>query len=121
MAQVSGRAAHRSPDPSQSPTVKAIRETRAKLTTITLRRLREQLFRLELSLLEQMVERGVNLELVAVAANTAKVLETIERLEAGRPGHPDLVMPLQRRGKRSVRALTERPRIRAPSVSLKTG
>jgi hypothetical protein len=78
--------AARAPDPSKSPTVIAIRETRAKLTTITLRRLREQLFRLELSLLEQMVESGVNLELVAVTANTAKVLETIERLETGPRG-----------------------------------
>jgi hypothetical protein len=86
MSTTIDRASPRSTDSSKSPTVIAIRATRAKLTTITLRRLREQLFRLELSLLEQMVESGVNLELVAVAANTAKVLETIERLEAGRPG-----------------------------------
>jgi hypothetical protein len=39
-----------------------------------------------LSLLEQMVESGVDFTLVAVVANTQKVLEAIERLEAGLPG-----------------------------------
>ena len=41
-----------------------------------------------LSSLEQMVESGVDLTLVAVAANTVKVLEAVERLEAGPPGAP---------------------------------
>ena len=39
-----------------------------------------------LSLLEQMVESGVDLTLVAVTANTVKVLEAVERLEAGSRG-----------------------------------
>jgi hypothetical protein len=39
-----------------------------------------------LSSLEQMVESGVDLTLVAVAANTVKVLEAVERIEAGPPG-----------------------------------
>jgi hypothetical protein len=86
MPEAFDRARTRSPDSSKSPTVTAIRATRARLTPITLRRLREQLFKLELELLEQMIERGVDLTLVAVVANTTKVLEAIERLEAGPPG-----------------------------------
>jgi hypothetical protein len=39
-----------------------------------------------LLLLEQIVESGVDLTLLAVAANTEKVLEVVERPEAGRPG-----------------------------------
>jgi hypothetical protein len=71
-------------------------------------------------LLEQMVENGVNLELVAVTANTAKVLEAIERLETGPRGRaesrPSQIIRertatlLQRREKRPVRALGEEPR-----------
>jgi len=38
------------------------------------------------SSLEQMVESGVDLTLVAVTANTVKVLEAVERLEAGSRG-----------------------------------
>jgi hypothetical protein len=69
-----------------------------------------------LSLLEQMVENGVNLELVAVTANTAKVLEAIERLETGPRGRaesrPSQIIRertatlLQRREKRPIRALS---------------
>jgi hypothetical protein len=39
-----------------------------------------------LSLLEQMVESGVDLRLVAVAASTVKVLEAVERLGSRTPG-----------------------------------
>jgi hypothetical protein len=42
MPQAFDRARTRSPDSSKSPTVTAIRATRARLTPITLRRLREQ-------------------------------------------------------------------------------
>jgi hypothetical protein len=71
------------PDVNKGPTANAIRATRARLTPITLRWLREDLFRLELSLLEQKVENGVDLTVVAVLANTSKVLETIDQLQTG--------------------------------------
>jgi hypothetical protein len=47
-------------DPTKSETVVAIRASVARLSPLTLRRLREGLFRLELQLIEDMVIAGID-------------------------------------------------------------
>jgi hypothetical protein len=67
--------------PSKRPTVVAIREIRARLGQHRLSRLREDLFRLQLSFLEQMVEQGVDAAFVAGVANTAQAIAVVDQLK----------------------------------------
>jgi hypothetical protein len=66
---------HRPPDSTKSPTVVAIRETRARLTAVSLRRLREGLFKLELQIVEDMVTSGLNRAKVRALSHCARALE----------------------------------------------
>jgi hypothetical protein len=77
------RPRHRSPDINKSPTANAIRETRAKLTGTSLRRLREGLFKLQLQLVQDMVTGGVNIARVAAVSDCARALEVVEVLQVG--------------------------------------
>jgi hypothetical protein len=60
-------------DHSKEPTATAIHASVARLSPLTLRRLHEQLFRLQLSLIEQMVAEGVSVPLVTAVGHTATV------------------------------------------------
>jgi hypothetical protein len=76
-------ASIRSPDSTKRPTVVEIRSIGKKLTTISLRKLREDVFKLQLSLLQQMVEGGVDPHRIAVVADCARVISTVEMLQSG--------------------------------------
>ena len=69
----------RSPDRSKSETPVVIRATRATLTTLGLRKLRGDVFRLQLSLLQQMVENGVDPH--RGDCTLAQVISTVESLQ----------------------------------------
>jgi hypothetical protein len=71
----------RSPDSTKRPTVVEIRATRAKLTMLSLQKLREDVFRLQLSLLQQMVEGGVDPKRIEAIAHCAQVISTVETLQ----------------------------------------
>jgi hypothetical protein len=73
----------RSPDSSKRPTVVEIRTIGRKLTTISLRKLREDVFKLQLSLLQQMIEGGVDPHRIAAIAHCAQVISTVEMLQSG--------------------------------------
>jgi hypothetical protein len=71
----------RSPDPSKSETVVAIRQARTRLTALSLRRLKEGVFRLELQLIEAMVTDGVDLAKVQTVASAARCIEVLDVLQ----------------------------------------
>jgi hypothetical protein len=82
-ADTNDRPILRPPDINKSPTASAIRETRAKLTGTSLRRLREGLFKLQLQLLHDMVTSGVTIAKVATVAHCRAALEVVEVLQVG--------------------------------------
>jgi hypothetical protein len=82
-ARTNDRVLPRSPRINKSPTANAIRETRAKLTGTSLRRLREGLFKLQLQLIQDMVTGGVNIARVAAVSDCARALEVVEVLQVG--------------------------------------
>jgi hypothetical protein len=73
----------RSPDSAKRPTVVEIRTIGLKLTMLSLRTLREDVFKLQLSLLQQMVEGGVDPQRIAAIAHCATVISTVETLQSG--------------------------------------
>lgn len=75
--------AARAPDPTKSETVVAIRASVAKLTPLTLRRLKENLFALELQLVTDMVEGGVDLLRVQGLSHCARCIEVVDQLQNG--------------------------------------
>ena len=77
------RAPPRPPDSSKSPTANAIRETRARLTQLSLRRVREGLYRLELQLIEELVTGGIDVPRVTALSHCARALEVVEMLQTG--------------------------------------
>jgi hypothetical protein len=81
MAQTFDRASPRAPDPSKSETAVAIRSTRAALTGTPLRRLRERLFELELSLITDMVRSGIDVPRIMALSHTVRALEVVETLQ----------------------------------------
>jgi hypothetical protein len=73
----------RAPDSSKSETANGIRATRAKLTGYALRRLREELFKRQLLLLQDMVRDGVDSARVMAVSHCARALEVVETLQLG--------------------------------------
>ena len=59
----------------------AIRASRAKLTALSLRRLREGLFKLELELLQDMVTGGINIARVTALSHCAHAIEVVDVLK----------------------------------------
>jgi hypothetical protein len=80
-ARTHDRAPSRPPDASQSPTVKALREARLRLTSVSLRRLRERLFKLQLELLEELAAGDISIPKVTAVSHCARTLEVVERLQ----------------------------------------
>jgi hypothetical protein len=70
-------------DPTKSPTVVAIHEAGARLTAGSLRRLREGLFRLDLQLVTDMSQGGIDGPRVTVLSHCARAFEAVETLQAG--------------------------------------
>jgi hypothetical protein len=68
-------------DPTKSPTVVAIREACARLTAGSLRRLKESLFKLQLSLIEDMIVGGINVSKVAAVSHCARAIEAVDVLQ----------------------------------------
>jgi hypothetical protein len=83
MSSPNPAALPRSPDSTKRPTVVEIRSIGKKLTTISLRRLREDIFKLELSLLSQMVEGGVDAHRLAAVSHCTAAISAIEVLQSG--------------------------------------
>jgi hypothetical protein len=81
--RIEARTNDRPPDINKSLTANAIRETRAKLTGSALRRLREGLFKLELTLIEDLITGGLSIPKVAAISHCACALEVIEVLQVG--------------------------------------
>jgi hypothetical protein len=79
--RIEARTNDRPPDINKSATANAIRETRARLTVTALRRLREGLFKLELSLIEDMIASGIDISKVTSVSHCARVLEVVEMLQ----------------------------------------
>jgi hypothetical protein len=68
----------RAPDSSKGPVPTAIRASRAKLTALSLRRLREGLFKFELELLHDMVAGGINIARVTALSHCAHAIEVVD-------------------------------------------
>jgi hypothetical protein len=68
-------------DSSKGPVPTAIRASRAKLTALSLRRLREGLFHLELQLIHDMVTGGINLARVTALSHCAHAIEVVDVLK----------------------------------------
>jgi hypothetical protein len=78
-------------DRTKSDTVVAIRASVAKLSPLTLRRLREGLFRLELQLVGEMIAGGVDVPRVTALSHCARAIEVVDLLQSGvreRPQRP---------------------------------
>lgn len=71
------------PDTSKSETVAAIRASVAKLTPLSLRRLKENLFALELKLVGDMIEGGVDILRVQALSHCSRAIEVIDQLQNG--------------------------------------
>ena len=71
----------RAPHISKGPVPTAIRASRAKLTALSLRRLREGLFKLELELLQDMVTGGINIARVTALSHCAHAIEVVDVLK----------------------------------------
>ena len=80
--------AARAPDPTKSETVIAIRAAVAKLSPLTLRRLREGLFKLELQLVSDMIEGGVDVVRVRAVSDCARCIEVVDQLQGGMRERP---------------------------------
>jgi hypothetical protein len=59
----------------------AIRASRAKLTMLSLRRLREELFRLQLQSIQDMIVGGVNVSKIAELSHCATAIAAIDMLQ----------------------------------------
>ena len=70
-------------DQSKSETAIAIRASVARLSPISLRRLKENLFRLELSLVEDMITGGVDPMRCQAISHCARTIEVVEQLQGG--------------------------------------
>jgi hypothetical protein len=68
-------------DSAKGPVRTAIRASRAKLTALSLRRLREGLFKFELELLQDMVTGGINLARVTALSHCARAIEVVDVLK----------------------------------------
>jgi len=71
-------------DPTKSETVVVIHASVARLSPITLRRLREGLFRLELQLIEDMVITGIDVPKVTAISHVCGTIEAVDQLAVGR-------------------------------------
>jgi hypothetical protein len=67
----------------QGPVPTAICASRAKLTALGLRRLKEHLFMLQSSVIEDMIRGGINISKVTVVSHVAKAIEAVDVLEVG--------------------------------------
>jgi hypothetical protein len=70
-------------DPSKSETVVAIRGSVARLSPITLRRLKEGLFRLELQLVDDMIVGGVDVARVTALSHCCNAIAAVDQLQSG--------------------------------------
>ena len=70
-------------DHTKGDTVQAIRAAVTRLSPISLRRLREGLFKLQLQLLEDMVVSGIDVPKVQAVSHCARAIEVVDR--QGRP------------------------------------
>jgi hypothetical protein len=75
--------AARAPDPTKSPVVVEIRAAVARLSPSVLRRLREDLFRLQLRLIGDMVEGGVDIPKVTAISHICRTIEAVDLIGAG--------------------------------------
>lgn len=71
-------------DHTKGDTVQAIRAAVTRLSPISLRRLREGLFKLQLQLLEDMVVSGIDVPKVQAVSHCARAIEVVDQLQ-GRP------------------------------------
>lgn len=69
-------------DHTKGDTVQAIRAAVTRLSPISLRRLREGLFKLQLQLLEDMVVSGIDVPKVQAVSHCARAIEVVDRLGA---------------------------------------
>lgn len=80
-------------DRTKSPTVVEIRASVARLSPISLRRLREGLFRLELQLIEDMIVSGIDIPKVTAIAHCARAIEAVDQLQGGLRERPQRPQP----------------------------
>jgi hypothetical protein len=83
--------AARAPDPTKSETVQQIRASVARLSPLSLRRLREGLFRLVLQMIEEMITGGIDPMRVQAVSHCARAIEVVDQLQSGvreRPQRP---------------------------------
>ena len=70
-------------DPTKSETVLEIRDRVARLSPVSLRRVREDLFRLELRLVGDMIESGVDIPRATAISHVCRTIDAIDQLQAG--------------------------------------
>jgi hypothetical protein len=71
------------PSPDKSETVVAIRAAVARISPLSLRRLKENLFALELRLVDDMITGGVDVMRVQALSHCARAIEVVDSLQAG--------------------------------------
>jgi hypothetical protein len=75
--------AARAPDSSKSQVVVEIRDRVAKLSPLSLRRLKENLFALQLKLVDDMITDGVDVLRVQALSHCSRAIEVVDSLSAG--------------------------------------
>lgn len=73
-------------DLTKSDTVIAIRASVARLSPLSLRRLGEGLFRLELQLIEDMIVAGIDVPEVTAISHVCRTIEAVDQLRGGLRG-----------------------------------